>query len=225
MSHVCRHVGIEPKRTSDVVFSLQLGSAVVYSGVLQYMNNAENQQKHTASNIMEQALHAYLDPLLQKHAAGQLVVYEDLLSSWDSSQATFQRGDVDTAVRLACLAINDKIALNLIIGHLHRTITIISTSNHSLFSSFLTFDSGVSRSCTTHRSRHTQVLPKKPCRIWQRLSHCLLSNRASMNQRMWSECGDHYRFQIGKSIDSLCALLSKSEHPNIINNKPPHPAT
>ena len=43
-----------------------------------------------------QALHAYLDPLLKKHTAGQLVVYEDLLSSWEACQALCKGDELTT---------------------------------------------------------------------------------------------------------------------------------
>jgi hypothetical protein len=52
-----------------------------------------NNQQGQIQTTMEKALHAYLDPLLNKHANGQLIVYNDLMSSWDSCQAILQQDD------------------------------------------------------------------------------------------------------------------------------------
>lgn len=71
---------------------------------------------------MEQALHAYLDPLLQKHTAGQLIVYEDLLSSWNSCQAVLQQQGGD-----------DTIAVG--IAHTLQAMKLVASSSHQIESS------------------------------------------------------------------------------------------
>jgi hypothetical protein len=47
---------------------------------------------------IRQALHAYLDPLLTKHSAGQPIVYEDLVTSWESSHALCQGNEANRGV-------------------------------------------------------------------------------------------------------------------------------
>lgn len=58
--------------------------------------------------LLNDALHAYLTPLLQKYTAGQAIIYDDLIHAWQASQSILKE-DFDPTVsvcvcwRLKCI--------------------------------------------------------------------------------------------------------------------------
>jgi hypothetical protein len=52
--------------------------------------------------ILNDALHAYLTPLLQKHAAGQAVIYDDLIHAWQATEGILKT-DFDPTVSVRTL--------------------------------------------------------------------------------------------------------------------------
>jgi len=47
--------------------------------------------------LLNDSLSAYLTPLLKKHTAGQAIIYDDLIHSWQASQSVL-RADFEPSV-------------------------------------------------------------------------------------------------------------------------------
>jgi hypothetical protein len=50
--------------------------------------------------LLNDSLSAYLTPLLEKHTAGQAIIYDDLIHSWQAAQAIL-KADFDPAVSVS----------------------------------------------------------------------------------------------------------------------------
>ena len=53
--------------------------------------------------LLNDSLKAYLSPLLEKHTAGQAIIYDDLIRSWQAAQAVLKKSDFDPAVSVRVL--------------------------------------------------------------------------------------------------------------------------
>lgn len=56
--------------------------------------------------LLYDALHAYLTPLLTKHASKKALVYDDLISSWDSAQQVLKLNSANSANRIVSVSLN-----------------------------------------------------------------------------------------------------------------------